>query len=161
MSHVCVRSDDRTGEWCAVVRLTGELEIFHDDAEATIVIDPELTVIDVDGSLFANAILTIGFDIDEDANLAAEFVRGTRYLEEDECRALAQALVLAADRLGAVKRRLLESKGVVAAATGPNDSEEEGDDDGCPVCDPDCLGNAEDCHDACERSSEEATDANG
>lgn len=35
------------------------------------------------------------------------------------------------------------------------------EDDGCPVCDPDCLGNAEDCHDACERPSEEATDAHG
>lgn len=110
MTHVYVRSDDRSGDWSAVIRMTSELEIFHDDAEARLVIDPEMTGIDVDGSFIAHAILTTGFDIEEDADLTAEFVKGTRYLEEDECRALAQALVLAADHLAVLKRRLLESK---------------------------------------------------
>lgn len=28
---------------------------------------------------------------------------------------------------------------------------EDDDDDGCPVSDPECLGNNGDCHDACQR----------
>jgi len=30
------------------------------------------------------------------------------------------------------------------------DGDEDDEDDGCPKCDPDCMGNAEDNHDACE-----------
>jgi len=43
---------------------------------------------------------------------------------------------------------LLNAKAAIALA------EDEDEDDGCPVGDPECLGSSEDCHDACERPNE-------